>query len=574
MKRFFLLLSTLALIGVLVSLLTVHRQPSRDPLELVPRQAVLLLDWTDVAGAAAGFLDSRFGRSLTGIDWSCVLTKLEVSAQTRQQLETAAGGLLDFVGHPLFGRLFSQRVVVALLPVDSVVAAENPRQALADHLLMLVNTGHGQAVPELFSLLPTVQRKRELPPYQGIAITVFSLAGGWDLYVASVDGLLVISPGPAMVRHSIDLSLEHLVRERTGFVLNKEYATLKERAQGRDDFFLYADFARLKPMLKVLGPVLPAGIGRQLPEFSGAERMVFFHKANKKNRQFTSIVQFDPEQLSPFQNIMYTRKPLENRSLLNMPTNLQVYFWSNWLDLTAWWRTTLARGTEDEAAAAGRLAAWIEGHAGMGIDEFLALFGREFGFNISEISTSGFFPVPRICCWIELADRDKAGEFLEKMVSGLPLRRDNVAGIPVVSIMMADGLMQPSYALMDRFLVVADSRQQIEDILRLSSKRLVSDPMFQAVDIGMLQPSNLVVFARTAEIIDGLKELAAWVGTIVAVRDEGAGAKSKVLIDRVIIPLLDGLKMYRAKGIRSYTAPGELVLDSVVFISEPGADEP
>jgi hypothetical protein len=257
-----------------------------------------------------------------------------------------------------------------------------------------------------------------------------------------------------------------------------------------------------------------------------------------------------------------------------MPTNLQVYFWSNWLDLTAWWRTTLARGTEDEAAAAGRLAAWIEGHAGMGIDEFLALFGREFGFNISEISTSGFFPVPRICCWIELADRDKAGEFLEKMVSGLPLRRDNVAGIPVVSIMMADGLMQPSYALMDRFLVVADSRQQIEDILRLSSKRLVSDPMFQAVDIGMLQPSNLVVFARTAEIIDGLKELAAWVGTIVAVRDEGAGAKSKVLIDRVIIPLLDGLKMYRAKGIRSYTAPGELVLDSVVFISEPGADEP
>ncbi len=55
--------------------------------------------------------------------------------------------------------------------------------------------------------------------------------------------------------------------------------------------------------------------------------------------------------------------------------------------------------------------------------------------------------------------------------------------------------------------------------------------------------------------------------------DEQAGAKSKVLLDQVILPLLDGLKMYRAKGVRSYTAPGEVVLDSVVLTAEPGRDE-
>jgi hypothetical protein len=83
--------------------------------------------------------------------------------------------------------------------------------------------------------------------------------------------------------------------------------------------------------------------------------------------------------------------------------------------------------------------------------------------------------------------------------------------------------------------------------------------------MGLLQPSNLVMFARTAGLIDGLKELVSWAGTIIAIRDEKAGARSKILVDQVIVPLLEGMKMYRAKAVRSYTAPGEVVLESVVL---------
>lgn len=574
MKRFILLLVSLALIGGLVYLLTSNRQ-QRDPLELVPQQAVLMLDWTDVAGAAKGFLGSRFGRRLTSINWPSVMEQLEVPGQAREQLEEVAVGLMDFLEQPLFTELFSKRVVVALLPVDPGDFTANPQQAVAKKLLMLVNPRHERTLPRFLSLVTTAQGKVESLSYQGVPISVFALEGGGDLYlyVSFVDGQLVVSPGLETVQGSIDLSLKRLIQGRTGFVLNSEYTKLKERGQGRDDFFLYADFARLKPLLKVLRLPVQTEKDRHLPEFSGSERTVFFHRSNKNIQQFTSIVQFDPEQLASFQKTIYTREPEENRSLLNMPSDLLIYFWSNWLDLSAWWQATLAQGTDDDLATAGRIAAWVETQTGMSIDEFLALFGQEFGFNVLEIRTSGFFPVPRICCCIEVTDRDRALELIEKMLTGLPLRRDKVAGIPVVSIMAADGLMQPSYAMLDRFLMVADSRQQIEDILMVSSKRLVKDDVFQAVDMGMLQPSNLIVFARTAELIVGLKEFASWAGTIIAIRDEAAGAKSKVLIDQVILPLLDGLKMYQAKGVRSYTAPGEVVLDSVVLISEPGEDE-
>ncbi len=573
MKRFVWLLLFLTLMGGVVYLLTFHRQQTRDPLELVPQQTMLMLDWTDAAGATRGFLQSRFGRRLASIDWPFVLDQLEVQDPLREQLQHQVTSLMDFIAHPLFKELFSRRVVFALLPVAPAVFMDDPQGALAENLLMLVTPKHERVLLGLLSLLSPVKSRDESLSYQGVPITEFVRENGRRLYLASVNGQLVVSPGMEPVKQSIDLSLMHLVREQTGFLRNSDYNTLKERGRGLDDFFLFADLIRLKPLFNMLRPQVVTEKGRGLPEFVGSERMVFFHHSNNNIQQFTSIVQFDPDQLAPFQKTIYTRKPVENSSLRNMPSNLLVYFWSNWLDLPAWWRETLARGTDNELAAAAGIAAWIEKQTGMSIDQFLALFGSEFCFNIPEIRTSGFFPVPSICFFIELADPDRAQELLEKMISGLPLRRDKVAGIPVVSIMAGGGLMQPSYALLDRFLVLADSREQIEDILKRSSKRLVSDDSFQAVDMGMLQSSNMVMFARTAELIDSLKEFASWAGTIIAIRDEQAGAKSKVLLDQVILPLLDGLKMYRAKGVRSYTAPGEVVLDTVVLIAEPGQND-
>jgi hypothetical protein len=462
-------------------------------------------------------------------------------------------------------------VVFALLPPDSAAPAGDPGRLPAEQLLVVTQPG-SPVVLSALSRLGRFKNRVETQTYQAVSVQVFVQTDGHKLYAAFVDDHLVFSPGLQTIHRSIDLSLEHLVREKTGFVLKSEYAALKKRSRGLDDFFIYADLSRLKPLLKRLLPGRLALEGQHIVEYAGSSRMALWHVSHKKTRQFISIVQFDPESLAPFQKTIYTRKPVENRRLQNMPSDLLVYFWSNWLDLPAWWRETLARSTEGELASAGRMARWLEKQTGMTMEQFLGLFGREFGFNIAEIRTSGFFPIPRICSCIEMTDRDAVEGLIEKMIVGLPVRRDAVAGIPVVSIMAANGLMQPSFALLGKFLVVADSREQIENILRFSSRRLVRDDLFRAVDMGMLQPSNLVMFARTAEIIDGLKEFVSWAGTIIAIRDEAAGKQSKILIDQVILPLLDALKMYRAKGVRCFTGPGEVVVDSVVLIADPDED--
>jgi len=566
MKRFVLLLVTFFICGGLVYLLAFRVQDQTgDPLELVPQQAVLMLDWTDAAGDIQEFFDSGFGRKLTGIQWSSVLEQLDIPEQVRHSLEDDITGLLDAVSSPLFREVFSKRVVCALLPIDPVVLSDNPQQAVMENLLMLVQPIHGRSFAQMLPFPPLKGEQTQVLTYKGISITKLFLQNDSILYLASIKQQVVISLSPEPVKRSIDLSLSHLVRHQTGLAANSGYQDLKKRARGRDDFFLYVDLVRFKAMLSL--PQLQADRGKPpgTPALVGARRMVIFYHFYKNIQKYTSIVQFDSDQLAPFQKTIYTRKPVENRSLLNMPANLLVYFWSNWLDLPAWWQKTLARGSEKERTAAAAIAAWLEARTGMKIDQFLALFGHEFGFNVAEIRTSGFFPVPRICSCIELVDRDEVERILEKMVSGLPLRRDKVAGIPVISIMAANGLMQPSYALLKRFLVIADSRQQLVDILEVKGRRLVEDDDFRAVDMGLLQPSNLVMFVRSAGLIDGLKELVSWAGTIIAIRNEKAGARSKILVDQVIVPLLEGMKMYRAKAVRSYTAPGEVVIEAVVL---------
>lgn len=89
------------------------------------------------------------------------------------------------------------------------------------------------------------------------------------------------------------------------------------------------------------------------------------------------------------------------------------------------------------------------------------------------------------------------------------------------------------------------------------------------MDTRLNVPANLHFFARTPEVITALQELASWAGTMIAVRDYQAGATSKLLIDEVVSPLLESLKVYKAIGIRSATGPGELVIDGTVLRAEP-----
>jgi hypothetical protein len=424
----------------------------------------------------------------------------------------------------------------------------------------------------LSALLDIFQGKRTTLKQVGFTVYAFKSKKGKKLYVTSVGGKIIFSFARQPIRESIALFLGRLFKQRNDLLLNQEYTKMKKDRPEKTDFFLYADLFRLKLHLKLLfaqfGTQSKSQESIHRPWAPGVRSMGFYHHTGKNTAQFKTIVRFSQDQLYPFQQHIYTTPPIRNQNFEEMPADLLLSFWCNWLEPRLWWQTTVAHGKQEDQAAADRIAAWIKEKTDMSMDEFLGLFGKNFSIHVADISTAGFFPVPRLCLSIEILNQKKMDEFFQEIIANLPVKHTMVGGVPVVSLLAAQGMLQPSYAFFNGYLLLADSKEQIEDILLKKKTPLAEGKKFQAVDTRPAEPANLRLFARTPEVINAMQELASWAGTMIAVRDHQTGAMSKLLVDQVISPLLGSFKAYQAIGIRSTTAPGKLIIDGTVLRTE------
>ncbi|CAK8716615.1 DUF3352 domain-containing protein [Candidatus Electronema halotolerans] len=528
-----------------------------DPLTLVPQDALLMLDTANAAAAGQTFLQSRFGQTVTAVNWPAVLRKLDAPPLLSIMFKKQAASFKTLLRKPFLQDIFSRRTVLALLPPDNTEQLwANPVQQLLAQTMLISAPGKQGTTAALLALRKTKQRT-DLFYYQGISILTVDLDQGRRLHAAALGGQLVFSFSPAPLQRSIDAFIRHFICKKNGLLRVSDYVEMKAATEGQDDFFLYANLAKLKQLL---------GQQDEAAMPSGIRSMSLLHQRREETEYFKTMIRFSPEHLLPLQKQCYTAEPQRDRSLALMPANLLLYFWTNWLEPEFWQQAVLADAAENQFLASAE--AWLRKQTGMGLEETIALFGQEFSFNTNEISTAGFFPVPRLCFVLEVRERKKAERFLGKLLAGLPLKRKKVNGATVVSLQAAKGMMQPSYTFVDDFLILADSREQVLDILSPDKKKMLQDSAFQAVNTGMTQPSNLLVFARVAELVHGLKELAAWAGAMIAVRDEEAGAKSKVLVDEVISPVLDSLSTFATVSLRSQVRPGELMLETAAWRDE------
>jgi hypothetical protein len=567
MKRFFLFLAAILIVGS-AGYFLIARPKGLDLLALVPVDSLAVLDWDSPAGSYQSFLDTPFAGKLQGIDWPVILSALGYNNEEIAGPGKVASRWKLFSESLFFRELFGKRTVVALLPEKDKI--RDPVASIGNTLVLLSNSGRKFKKFQSLVAGSPLTKQLQTRNYQGYTVKGYLVKDRYPVYVVTHKDLLIAAFDPAPIRQCLDLLLAMIVRKGGAMVDNPAFSELKQRARGRDDFFLYFDIAAMQPLLRQMSVQKVIGFEYHSDIFDilghGLRQIGLYHQPMGKVHQVTASILFDKSGLPSFQKHLAGRAPIENENLSAMPADLQIFLWSNWFDLPNWWQATRKNSTGRDLRRVDRLDAAVQKYTGMGMERFLNLFGHQFSLIIKEIKTSGFFPVPRICIRIALADKETMGILLERFIADLPHHRDMVAAVPVVSVLAAGGLMQPSYALLDDDLLFADGRDLIEDILKPGRDFLVRDPVFLKLDMGMQEEENLIAFARTGQLINGLKELASWLGTNIAIRDERAGARSKILIDQAVIPLLDGLTMFRAGALRGYTREDELVLQSRVLM--------
>jgi len=571
-KRIYLFILFLLMAAITAYYLSGYLESVVDPASLLPANTLVMVDVKKPADAYKKFSHSSLGRQIHSIRWGELLRALEIPEETVAGVNAQQAELETILDSAFFHEFFGRRAVLALIPPDTATAGASGPLNLQEHLVLLCRPRHRASLVELLSSPFAKEYQYVTEIYLGKEIRTFVLDHETSISLVLSDGIFISSFSPALVKRCIDLSMKNLTKGRSGLKKNPEYRYLRERTRGKDNQFIYVDLKGLHRMFTIYpGFALRhdatglAGISAEDIPFSS---FAFFSKAGKKKHHYTSILHFDGASRFMQQGAPLYPPPAANSYLKEVPADLLAFFWTNMFDLRSIFRGLEAGRKNGSVDLAGNFEEWLLLKTGLSLERFMSLFGTQLSINVSEVRTAGFLPMPRICFRIEIKNQQAAQQMIDSILDTLPVSSNNVNGVQVHSVMLAGGLIQPSYAVKDSFLVIADSRQQIEQILTSHDKLLIRDPLYKKADVGLSEPNNMIAFCRNAELVDGLKELAVWGGTLLAMSDQRQGAAARVIVDMVVLPVLEGMKMYTAKSARIYSTQSELVLESAVLLDE------
>jgi hypothetical protein len=123
--------------------------------------------------------------------------------------------------------------------------------------------------------------------------------------------------------------------------------------------------------------------------------------------------------------------------------------------------------------------------------------------------------------------------------------------------------VQPAYAFFNGFCIVSINHQLIKDIISTykNADNITTDKDFLAVNKGLTDKNNNIMFVKIDQLIDKIKELVILGRDMIAFKDQGEAEKAAIVISGVINPALDGLKMYKTIGSRTFTKEDEIEAD-------------
>ena len=325
------------------------------------------------------------------------------------------------------------------------------------------------------------------------------------------------------------------------------FLDLRQRAADRDRLYFYT---------AIPDSSLPA-----VPDSSPSGQIrhgVFFCGNNADALRCTAIVQPGPGIEPPL--------PAADEMLIGLPADVILHSWTNLFAPPAFIADLLQLPFLPEAVADGD--AWLRGRTGLDLTEFFSLFGSRIGCTVTGMRDNDFFPLPRLWCRVAVRDEERLRSAISSVLAGRNLTRRAAVGVDIHGVLLAGGLLQPSYAFKDGDLYFADSPEQIEQCLAQPTTPLTASEQFRQVNVGLLEPGHMSGYISYPRLADGLRRLAAWCATILALTDQERGKRVRFLVDQTLLPMLEGLRMFAAASFRLQVTPAEVVLESALVRAE------
>ena len=562
-----LLLTVLLVMGYFFLAHNTTREIS--PAAFLPRDTLVYAEQLDGMHALDQLRTSRLGRTVASIDFVKVFREIGTDPAILRQLKATISRLKMLEKNKLVAELLGKRFVLALVaPRKWSRHFISWPHYLREHLLLISKPRVNAAALDMLSSYYSGKVKMTFVPYGKYTIKRIHLPHR-TISAAVSDGYILASLQERVLREALD------TRDgETGgnLAATPVYHRFSARLAGADRF-IYCSIDGLRHLAQTApSPLGMASVSLEsLRGFSTAAYGAWRDETLSWDRL---LVALDKSKMAPPIRKILSITPVKNSTLQFAGADTLLYYWTNTMNFPDLWEMYREQaGPADKPSLARLRQKVIDLTGGHGPKEIAQLLGNGVCLVLRRSDRAQFVHLPDVAVLIKLKNPKEVGAILEHVRRQLGItvqsRRYHRIEYHSWGVYSRENL-QPVYAVSGKYLILANTMDIFKKIIDSSQgkKELVDSVAFAALDPGFHKANNSVCYIDQAAMADTLQELASWAGTLIAIQDRRTAAKSKILIDQLINPLLSGLAMYDKMATRTYVEDNRMIIESHTEIDD------
>ncbi len=549
-----LLLTAIAFAGWFALQPTHLLQTTYQPSDLLPEKTLLTVEMVDVKKNLEDFRTSRLGHNLAAIDFASVLREMDVPSRDIIAFEEAKTTILSNIDSPVFSELFGQETIIALQPLQKPLPPSPTPQYFLNSLVIISRPRHNADLLSFAAQWLNKDLAIEEEPYSHHTITRLKLQNGMDLYYTTLSDLLISSTNMEHIRHCLDLS----EGEDISLSATAAYQKLqKDLRSAETALFSYTNTSALLEHFAALSEASALSQSEKslqkdvTANLNGIHAIGSTFDINSPRRHTNRILCLvNRQDMAPVFRETFAIEPAPNRTLPMISSRPLIYYWTNTINLRAYMNHYI-----DNAYQRQQLENTIRQQLNMPADRLLEAFGGQWAMVLEDLSINGFIPVPKMALLAEVADQETVSSLLQTTFQRPNVRylQESFQGTTIHSAQLPMGIaLQPAYAFYNGFCILASHPGMIKQMMSPESNtaRLTAAEAFQKINEGLTDHNNNIAFIQSDQLIEKLQSLMGWSSNMLAMQGKN-GQKSRIMINQVINPILDGFKMYKAIGART-----------------------
>jgi hypothetical protein len=518
------------------------------------------------------FRSSRLGTAIAGIDTRYVLTALEAPATAIQEAEEFIMQVNDTLDSPWFDALFGQQVTLALLPT-TIHDFNNPSpEELSQALVIVLRPKHPAKLLDWLKQMITRDIEVTSENYNQWEINSFEVEAGVKVHYAVTDGLVVL----ALHRRPIVRCLETLKEPAVSLAQNPDYLAVESEFKDKSELKVYG-FLNLQEAYRLGSDIVSKNIDDR-PEYKLIEdqisKMGGFYAAGyaayddgSPLLQKKMVFMVDRAALEAQYSRALDIEPETGAMLTMLPKSTLGFTWQNTLDLKLYYDSLIESEDlkpEDIASA----NAVVQGSFGVSIEDLVNSFGPQWGLALQSIKTGGFFPIPELGIFIQSSNPDLADQIIRQAAgkSDMPFLQENYGSHEITYLQLPFGSdLSPGYTYINGYCILAVNTKIIKSYIDTidSGQNVTQSDSFKAIDKGLTAKNNQLAYIKFDRLMDTVPEIMRWGSSMASMAKPDNAGQFALVAEQVVNPLVDGLKMFKTVGLRSFIA--ETKIESQIY---------